>query len=188
MSIILNLFGESIRYWVCDISNDLQLELLQAKEKYQVDMETLLFDLDFLKHVGYDHWSELSNQEEKNGFFLTRSNRIEIKQNNHLLTKFRADELYNEGLLFPKYRVEMKEQNIENQSEENRMVIVQHEIGLFGKYQLETHEFDIDELKFHLAKTNQDGVGELLHKIDYQGDFLLLLKDDTVVNKTRVLF
>ena len=79
MAVVLNLFGEGLRCWVCDIPLAQFQEMLAIKERHQLPWERLFFDFDFIKHYGFDHWSEMATRGEHRFFSLKKNNYIELK-------------------------------------------------------------------------------------------------------------
>jgi hypothetical protein len=155
MSFIINLFGTGIRYWICEIPLPIFDEMYAIKEKNQVEWENLLFDFDFLKHFGYNHWNELSRQKEKTGFLLDPQNRIEIKQGSKFIARFRANELTNRETLFPLYQTTHSELSYPKNSSYQTMILIQYEKGLISKYKFESNLFTINDLSFKTSSMKE---------------------------------
>ena len=66
MSIVLNLFGDGIRYWICDIPIARFEKMKQLKEQENSDWEQLFYDLSFLKDFAFDHGSSLATCSARN--------------------------------------------------------------------------------------------------------------------------
>lgn len=181
---IINLFGTGIRYWICEIPMPQFEKMETIKEQHIVEWERLLFDFDFLKCLGYKHWSEMSKYPEQIGFLLNKENRIEIKLKAKLITRFFAHELLNQETLFQLYQTYEKEYQFQGLSSAKRLLIIQFEKGLIGKYALETNNFDISNMKFGLTQLPSQVV---ISGIMYQGSELKCLKDDTLVTGTKVI-
>ena len=178
MSFLLNLFGTGIRYWVCDIPTEQFNEMEQIRIKHSVEWEVLLSDFDFLKHYDYAHWSEISSFSEQKGFYLNSHNKVEIKEKNRFIARFKADELMNANALFPLYKTFNLHSNFPNHPATERLIIKQEETGLFAKYELFTEEFQIEKLQFQLEITEQHS---LLKSIIYPEISIIEQKEDTVV-------
>lgn len=80
MAIIVNLFGEGIRYWICDIPTDKFQEMEQLKTEQNEEWEQSLYDLSFLKNFGYLHWSELASRGEFKLFLLNKKTELNSKE------------------------------------------------------------------------------------------------------------
>lgn len=158
--------------------------MLAIKEKHNVEWEQLLFDFDFLKHFGYNHWSEMSNLKEQTGFLLTTENRIEIKQKTKFITRFRADALLNQDTLFPLYKTSSESSKFLENNYTKRIILIQFEKGLIGKYILDIDIINIDNLEFHLTKMN-DLV--ILSTIQYESKLLKNSSQDSLVIGVRVV-
>jgi hypothetical protein len=141
MKYVINLFGTGIRYWDCHVEKEIFDEMSKIKLKHNVEWENLLFDLDFLQHYGFDHWSELSPNSPRIGFLLKTENTIEIKQGSKLITRFKSSELDEKQVLFPLYQT--KEAAIPERSIENHIYLklLQLEKGLISKYCFQTDVF-----------------------------------------------
>ena len=184
MSYIINLFGTGIRYWICEIPIPQFEEMEKIKQQHKVEWERLLFDFDFLKRFGYEHWSEMSPYKELNGFYLLPENRIEIKLKAKLITRFFAHELLNQETLFPIYQTFKKENQYQELITLKRVLVMQFEKGLIGKYAIMTDQFDISTMKFGLSQLPFE---EVLSGFMYQETELNSLKDDTMVIGTKVM-
>jgi hypothetical protein len=184
MSFIINLFGTGIRYWICEIPLPIFDEMSEIKEKNQVEWENLLFDFDFLKHFGYDHWSELSMHPEQIGFLLDPLNRIEIKQGSKFIARFRANELTNHETLFPLYQTAHSELSYPTDSGCQTIVLIQFEKGLISKYKFESNLFTINDLSF---KTSSIKELYFLNDIALNQIELVSCSDDTVAIGCLVL-
>lgn len=134
MKYVINLFGTGIRVWSCQIDHEVFDDMTKIKLKHHVEWENLLFNLDFLNHYGFNHWSELSRNKPKTGFLLKTDNFIEIKQSSKRIAHFKSIELDEKQVLFPLYRTEhvlKSEPSIENHV---CFKLLQFEKGLIGKF------------------------------------------------------
>ena len=84
MGYFLNFFGEGFRFWECYIPEKQFIEFNRLKKKHNREWGNLFFDLDFLAHFGYSHWSDLSERKEVRGFQIIEHNTIEIKLQNKI--------------------------------------------------------------------------------------------------------
>ena len=50
MNYIINLFGTGIRYWHCEVDQDMFDEMNRIRIKNQVEWEIVLFNLEFLNY------------------------------------------------------------------------------------------------------------------------------------------
>jgi hypothetical protein len=157
---IINLFGTGIRYWNCEVAHEVFDDMNRIREKNRVEWEQVLFDLDFLHHYGYDHWSELAKSSantsteatRSGGFLLEAQNRIEIKKGGKLLTRYRANELDTAVTLFPIYSTTFHEETLEQQEGRKSFQLIQFEKGLIGKFKFEAEQFSIEDLHYHLSR------------------------------------
>lgn len=181
---VVNLFGDGVRYWMCNPASPTWEPLQTFKEKHALSWDQLLFDLSLLNELGFTHWSELAASPEQIGFVLSQNNHIELKKGAKFLEKFRADELYNERTLFPRFQTTIRQNNY---SIEKPLFIFQLETGLVAKYTFETQEFRMDELRFGLSKPLPFEEDLLLTDLTYADLVLSKLKEDTVVRGMRII-
>ena len=158
--------------------------MLAIKKKHNVEWEELLFDFDFLKHFGYDHWSELSLQPEQTGFLIDSQNRIEIKMKAKLISRFFSFELLNLETLFPIYDTFNYVMEYQPLTSFKRIIVIQIEKGLVGKYYIETNQFQMNEMKYELVLMQHL---KFLRTIVYKHELLTQINDDTVVIGNKVI-
>jgi len=186
MSFIINLFGEGARYWICTIPIAQFNEFKHIKESKYVSWETLLFDLDFLAHFGYNHWSELSVEPEIKGFYLVSKNKIEIKKRNRIIMKISALEILNKGSLFDLFSIEEITLNFEHKENYQSILLSQTETGLFAKYELNKSSFNIDHLLFSISDLQNHEASHMLVNLSYENKSLRLKSEDTLIRSFKV--
>lgn len=184
MKFIINLFGTGVRFWECQIDQDMYDDMNRIREKHNVDWEKILFDLHFLNHYGYNHWSELSSTQSKTGFLLTAHNIIEVKQKGKLITRLKSNELDNSQVLFPLYRTKENSKSESNLNNDVQLKLIQFEKGLIAKFAFQTDMFSIDTLEFNLE--NMDTMN-FLESISFNSSKLDILLEDTVIVGTKVI-
>jgi hypothetical protein len=177
MSYIINLFEIGIRYWICDLPEPIFEEMLRLQTKHKVHWEQLLFDFDLLKHFGYNHWCQLSQQTEKTGFLLEPQNRIEIKQGSKFIARFKADQLTNSSTLFPLYQITETKWLPDTKEGCKTFILTQHEKGLIGKFKFEADEFKIEYLNFNIKNLESFS---FLSEFEYQNQKLKKISDDVL--------
>ena len=183
MTYIINLFGTGIRFWICDIRQDEFDEMQTIQQRNQVEWENLLFDFDFLKHFGFKHWSELSKQPEQTGILLLPENRIEIKLKAKFVSRFKANELFNLGTFFPLFQTVHVPLNLNSESDSKKIIIVQIEKGLIGKYRFVSEEFLMNDLLFELTEFNEL---TYLTGLEFKGKRTKCTLEDSIVIGTKV--
>jgi hypothetical protein len=156
------------------------------KEENNKSWEELFFDFDFLNTFGFNHWSELTDYPEFRGFFINKSNRIEVKGKIRKPLKLNATELLNQNTLFPLYQVSMIDLTLPL-SGSKRFILLNYEIGQFAKYSFESDSFEVDKLNFQVSQFPYSNADCLLVNIQYQGVELKILQEDTLVNKMQVI-
>ena len=187
MSFIINLFGEGARYWICHIPVDRFNEFKHIKEKNDISWETLLFNLDFLAHFGYKHWSELSDEPEIKGFFIKSQNTIEIKEKKRMIMKIKAHQILNIESLFDLYSTEEVSINFESKENHQSILISQVETGLFAKYALNKTSFNIDDLLFSITDVNYNETNQMILNLSYENKTLIPSNEDTLIRSFKVV-
>jgi hypothetical protein len=186
MPYFINLFGESLRYWICDLTQETYDFMRKYKQENNKTWEELFFDFDFLNTFGFNHWSELTEYPEFRGFMINKNNRIEVKGKTKKVLKLTAIELLNQNTLFPLYQVSMIESTLPMNGSK-RFVLLNYEIGQFAKYSFESNSFEVDKLDFQVSQFPYSNADCLLVNIQYQDVELKLLQEDTLVNKMQVI-
>jgi hypothetical protein len=185
MNYIINLFGSGIRYWNCELHIDVFDDMNQRIQKHNVRWEDMLFDLEILNHYGFEHWSKLSSNPATVGFLLEAQNRIEIKQESKLITRFKAIDLKTELTLFPLYRTVLIKESTEDKTDIKSFKLIQMEKGLIGKYRFQSDNFSIDQLAFTLSSIEKKQF--LLH-IKVEDRILVSSQEDNVITGGEVIF
>jgi hypothetical protein len=171
----INMYGDGVRVWLCHVKKDLLLRMDEARK--HLPWEFVLFDLEFLNHFGFDHWSQLSPKKEQLGFYLTEKNIIEIKQGNKKLSRFYSSELTENNLLFPIYNT--IESIIEKESS---FILIEKETGLIMSYSINAEKIQMDDLLFHISPLQNKLI---LSTISYRNTNLIVSKTDTVVRSVE---
>lgn len=184
MRYYVNLFGESLRYWICDIPNETYDFMKQIKNEKKCEWENLFYDFDFLNSFGFNHWSELSELPEYRGFLIGENNRIEVKATKKVL-KITSKDLIQDTL-FPLYHVS-KINQIQPNLAFKRFVLIQFETGQFAKYSFHSEKFDVNKLEFLLQELGFGSINQLLVTIKYNDKTLDLLQEDTLIKKMTVI-
>ncbi|MFN5911195.1 MAG: hypothetical protein ACK45H_07680 [Bacteroidota bacterium] len=181
---IINLFGEGIRYWICDLEDPLWEPLTHYKMTHQINWNDLLVDLSLLKKFGILHWSELAVEQERSGLLINATNRIEIKKGSRTLERLYADELMHSKTLFPKFRTALREFKTDIQ---RNPIIVQFETGLVAKFRIDEDGLLIDNLNFCLERPFPGQPETVFTTLEYKGSKLRKEREDTVVRGFQVL-
>lgn len=185
-SYIVNLFGDCLRYWICDLKDETYKYIFNHKIEFDKSWEEMFFDLDFLNTIGFNHWSELSNYDEFRGFLISKNNRIEVKGKTKKVLKLNSIDLLNQKTLFPLFQVS-KIQMYLPVNELKRFILIHFEIGQFAKYKIECDSFNVDKLEFKLITCPMINLDFILAGIDYEGVNLINIDEETLVKKMLVI-
>ena len=129
MSIIINLFGRSIRCWICEIPIDKYYEIYKLAQQNNISINEVFFDLELLNKLGYEHWSEIHSVYKIHGFTIDVSNRIEIKKDRRVISKFTTQEILNENTLFKLYNTAVVDHTVIQKVRFKYITLGQEEIG-----------------------------------------------------------
>ncbi|PWA09802.1 hypothetical protein DB891_06405 [Flavobacterium laiguense] len=102
-------------------------------------------------------------------------NQIEIWYKNKKVQKLKINDLKEELLLFPLYNTTIHNKN---SSLEDGIYIEQKEIGLVGSFEINTDDFNINNLEFQLVQTKED---IFLINLMYKNQALVCKKKDTLI-------
>lgn len=182
--IYINLFGTGIRYWVCQIPQEIYEKMEHIRAGKHLTWEHLLFDLDFLDYFGYSHWSDLAIEPEHVGFLINFHNRIEIKQAQRILSRYNAQELIGGDTLFPLHDTFKKDIQLPVHPKAKTFALVHLEKGLVGKFQINTNDFNINDFSYEIQSFQNF---QFLRHIYYQNEKLSSKKDDTLINTSLVI-
>ena len=177
----INLYGDGVRLWICDLPIPLFQEM--NKTRNDADWELVLFDLDFLSCFGYSHWSELSSLKEIIGLKISNKGIVEIKKVNKKLARFYSSELVEQDVLFPLFK--LNEVIIPKQKQEtNRLLILEFETGMTHSFITEIEKLRMEDLIFEVQKIDSELYMTGLY---CQNVRLKSENSDTVVRGIRVI-
>ena len=178
MTVVVNLFGSGIRCWISEIPIHRFNQLKTVAEFNKMSLNTVFFDLDILGRLGYCHWKNIYPIKEINGFIISDSNRIEIKEGRKLMSKFMSRDILRGDLLFDIYNTKAIEVEIKPKKKYKYILIGQKETGSY-KYQIEINDFEIDKLCFSCCKDiNKENT---IVTLSYDNVVLKPIKEDTIV-------
>jgi hypothetical protein len=173
----INLFGE---VWKLK-QLLLPVELLKTFEETASRMKQPLIEVvidPFFYH--YLKSKTIQSVEDLQGKSIERlinstKNQIEIWYKNKKVQKLKINDLKEELLLFPLYNTTIHNKN---SSLEDGIYIEQKEIGLVGSFEINTDDFNINNLEFQLVQTKED---IFLINLMYKNQALVCKKKDTLI-------
>lgn len=82
MSTIINLFGIGVRCWICEIPIHRYYQQKEVSTFHNIMFDNILFDLEVLQKLGYQHLKNICTIEEIGGFIIDdRVNQYYINKN-----------------------------------------------------------------------------------------------------------
>lgn len=182
---VINLFGDGLYYNVIELSKEELNKIKTISDLSETPIEELLFDLGVLENLGYDSITQFPSIASGGGIRFEKETKFEWKGNRKTLRKFPITELTNEDLLFPAYRINEIQLNLDQYiyPSKIRFVLIEHIRGNLGKYPLDDNT-QLEDVTFEFTTLeNQKGIVRLLTNIRYQGKKIKNKAKDGVILK-----
>ncbi len=112
-----------------------------------------------------------------------RSSRLEIKVKNKSRSKIFFNEIISEELLFPLYSYTVEKSF---PIDDKGLLIIESDIGHFGRCKLQEDSFEIDQLAFDIIQ-EKTLPRHIILKINYKGQELVFKKRDSLFNGNVVV-
>ena len=116
-------------------------------------------------------------------FDLDRITRLEIKLKNKARNKIFLREIISESLLFPLYNYNLRALSKQHSG---GLVIIENDIGSFGKCKLDLENFDVDKLFFEMVQYGLP-IKSVVFRVLYDGKELEFRKRDSLFNGNVVV-
>ena len=114
---------------------------------------------------------------------LDRITRLEIKLKNKTRTKIFLREIVSESLLFPLYKYNLRALS---KQFSGGLLIIENDIGSFGKCKLDLEIFDVDKLFFEIVQYGLP-IKSIVFRVLYDGNELEFRKRDSLFNGNVVV-
>ena len=114
---------------------------------------------------------------------LDRITRLEIKLKNRTRNKIFLREIVSESLLFPLYNFNVRALSSHHN---DGLIIIENDIGSFGKCKIDLENFDVDKLFFEIAQYGFP-VKSIVIKVLYDGKELIFRKKDSLFSGNVVI-
>lgn len=177
----VNTFGEGIEIRQLQLEYETYNHWRTIADKKNLLLPDLLLDPFFYYRLKDKRFKELSdiNANLISGTVNTPKSLVEIWFNRRKVLKIQSQELFNEMLLFPLFKLE-KSQNFLTNTLENGIYVVQKTIGLLSSEKLEitSQQLNIDDFTFNNTEFENN---QFLTDIKYQNQNLNFIKSDTMI-------
>ena len=177
----INTFGEGIEIRELQLESDIYNHWNTIAIKKGLLFPDLLLDPFFYYNLKDARFKELSDINARiiSGMVNTPKSIIEIWFNRLKILKIQSQELFNEMLLFPLFKVEKSNYFSTNKLEKG-VYVVQKTIGFLSSEQLEikSHQLNIDDFNFIISEFENI---QFLTDIKYQNQNLNFIKSDTMI-------
>lgn len=181
----INTFGEGIEIRKLQLESDIYHHWNTIAIKKGLLFPDLLLDPFFYYNLKDARFKELSdiNASLISGMVNTPKSIIEIWFNRLKVLKIQSQELFNEILLFPLFKVEKSNYFSTNKLEKG-VYVVQKTIGFLSSEQLEikSHQLNIDDFNFIISEFENI---QFLTNIKYQNQNLNFIKSDTMITHQK---
>lgn len=173
----INLFGEVWKLKQLMLHVDLLIKYEETAKRIKQPLVDVIIDPFFYHYLKSKTIQSVEDLQGKSTERLINStkNQIEIWYKNKKVQKLKINDLNQDLLLFPLYNTTVDN---DNASLENGIYIEQREIGLMGSFEINTDDFNIDNLEFQLVKTNEN---MFLANMLYKNQGLICKKKDTLI-------
>jgi len=126
---------------------------------------------------------EVAPDKQYVAYDIDRISRLEIKVKNKNRSKIFFNELNSDGLLFSLYNYTIAENF---PAFEKGLMIIENDMGHFGRCRLREEHFEIDQLQFEIIN-EKTLLKQMILKINYKGQELIFKKRDSLFNGNVVV-
>lgn len=173
----INLYGEAWKLKRLVLPEEL-VQIIEIKAlKMRQPVTEVIIDPFFYHYLKNDkiHSVEDLKGNSIQGLINSSKNQIEIWFRNKKVQKLKINDLNSVLLLFPLYNTTIQTLNY---GMEKGIYLEQKEIGFVGSFEINTDNFNIEDLEFQLLQTNEL---TLLDKLVYKNEALTCKKKDTLI-------
>lgn len=173
----INLLGEAWKLKQLVFPNELLHTFEEVATRMKQPLTEVLIDpffYHYLKNKVIQSIDDLQGNAVE-GLINSPKNQIEIWYKNKKVQKLKINDLNDELLLFPLYNTTIKKTNL---NLEKGIYIEQKEIGLIGSFEINTDNFNIDNLEFQLLQANEQTI---LKNLVYKNQVLVCKKKDSLI-------
>jgi len=178
----VKLYGESLKIHKIELNNDRLEQFNEVANKLKEPLNLALLNIDFFKFLNIEGVHSLADIINGTFYGLINNNKaqIEISYGRKKIDKFKLDELFRATRLFPLFISQTN--TIKTNNLKTGIYIVEQEIGLVGRHEVEIKNFNTDLLKFYLTEIEvQKNNYELLNIISYKNQSLPCIKSDILL-------
>lgn len=177
----INIFGEGIEIRQLHLEPDIYQHWSAIAAKKNKILTDLLLDPFFyhgLKDKKIKEFNDITATHTK-GMLDTTKSQIEIWFKRKKILKLQANDLFNQTVLFPLYKIE-KAKLIDTQNLDPGIYVIQKTIGLLNSKYLEIpdKQLDIDDFLFSVSEFDAQKV---LVDITFQNQNFIFRKNDTMI-------
>ena len=177
----LRLYGESFKMYVLNLDETDINDFKNVAKRLNEPIEEALLNVSFFRVLNNKNCQGLEDMIDQTfgGLINNPKSKIEIWCGRKCIQKLNLNNLIHPNTLFPLYNTAIGNSNIEI---DNRIYLIEKEVGLVGEYVFECHYFDVNLLKFTICDVHYVGNHlQLLESITYSTNRLEIKKTDTLV-------
>lgn len=177
----INTFGEGIEIRRLHLNAQTHEHWLAIATKRNRPLTDLLLDPFFYYGLKDKKIKELSDIDATliSGMLNTSKSQIEVWFKRRKVLKLQSNDLFNDLVLFPLFKIE-QQVSLHSQPLENGLYVIQKTIGLLSSEQLEVvgQSLNIDDFTFAMSNYETE---QFLIGITYQNQDLKFIKSDTMI-------
>lgn len=177
----VRLYGESFKIHALNIDSTNLNDFMMVSKRLNEPLEEALLNglfFEFLNLKSYDSIETIIDFTF-GGLMNTSKNKIEIWRGRKCLQKFNLNQLFYQDTLFPMFNINKTKSAIRLN---NRMFLIEKEIGLIDEYIIDDNDFKIDSLRFsiiNLTCINENY--QLLTSISYKESNIQSIRSDSLI-------
>ncbi len=185
---VINLFGVGLKYAVFDLPETIYEKMNQLSLKTNQSLTQIVGDLEFWELYGMNQVFDLPIISKGFGLVENESSIFEWKNNRKLIRKINLHQLSNDGLLFPIYNIEYKNENLILKSDEKqiKLILLEFSKGPVAKYSI-NQEINLEDLNFVFKSIEIENESfSFLSGVKYKDQILTSKSDHSLVTHQRV--
>lgn len=185
----INLIGAGCSIQKSKINDVLLNRMFLVASKLRTTLSQALLDVDFFSLLDIAELKSISdfdNEFEFAGLLLDNPlSRLEIWKNGKRKKIIKFGELYNEGLLFPLYDIDVVkvDARIKNSFE---IVFIENSMGTVLDLSVPIHNFSMDKLLFKICEVENSSHQKIVFDILYDGKTIFVRLPETLVTSLNV--
>lgn len=177
----VRLYGESFKIQALNLNSTNLKDFMSASQRLNEPLEEALLNVSFFNILNLKKYQSLEDMIAYafGGLINTSKSSIEIWCGRRCLQKFSLNNLFYPNTLFPLFNIDKRNLTIRL---DNKLFLIEKEVGLISEYVFECTNFNINLLKFKIDDVQYlNEKFQLLVSISYNSNKLESQKSDTLI-------